>query len=125
VAASKDADRVRADETAAPEPAVEMQVQAPSAAQPEEEVVVASHEALFAAPTEMRCDACDRPMRASGAEGDGEASEDEGFGPPGEGVYLWARGDEVRFERAPLCASCASAIGMTALMRWEIEEEEG
>ena len=44
---------------------------------------------------------------------------------PGQGVYLWARGDEVRFERAPLCPSCASAIGMTALTRWEIEEEEG
>jgi hypothetical protein len=38
---------------------------------------------------------------------------------------MWARGDSVRFEKAPLCASCASAIGMTALARWEIEEEEG
>jgi hypothetical protein len=44
---------------------------------------------------------------------------------PGQGVYLWARGDEMRIESVPLCASCASAIGMTALARWEIEEEEG
>ncbi len=44
---------------------------------------------------------------------------------PGEGVYLWARGNEVRYEKAPLCPSCAAAIGMTALARWEIEEEEG
>jgi hypothetical protein len=44
---------------------------------------------------------------------------------PGLGVYLWARGDEIRFEGAPLCTACASAIGMTALARWEIEEEEG
>jgi hypothetical protein len=82
---------------------------------------VASHEALFARPTETRCDACDRPL---GAASD-ESGDDDGFGPRGEGVYLWARGDEVRFERAPLCGSCASAIGMTALARWEIEEEEG
>ena len=41
------------------------------------------------------------------------------------GTYLWLRGDRVVLEDAPLCASCASAIGMTALARWEIEEEEG
>jgi hypothetical protein len=78
---------------------------------------VASHDVLFGQPTEARCDACGCPV--------GRGDDDEGFGVPGEGVYLWARGDEVRFERAPLCASCASAIGMTALARWEIEEEEG
>jgi hypothetical protein len=82
--------------------------------------VTASHEALFAAQTETSCDACGRPLA-----GAGEAGEDGGFGLPGEGVYLWARGDEVRLERAPLCPSCASAIGVTALARWEIEEEEG
>ncbi len=82
--------------------------------------VTASHEALFVARTETSCDACGRPLARAG-----EAGQDEGFGLPGEGVYLWARGDEVRLERAPLCASCASAIGVTALARWEIEEEEG
>lgn len=93
----------------------------PAGAPPQsDEVFVASHEALFAPSTETRCDACDRPVGEPG-----DANDLEGFSPPGEGVYLWARGDEVRFERAPLCASCASAIGMTALARWEIEEEEG
>jgi hypothetical protein len=81
-------------------------------------MVIASHEVLFASPVETRCDACNRPLADRG-------DADEGFDVPGEGVYLWARGEEVRFERAPLCASCASAIGMTALARWEIEEEEG
>jgi hypothetical protein len=79
----------------------------------------ASHEVLFAPPEGVQCDACGAAI-ATVVDGD-----DEGFGVPGEGVYLWARGDEVRFERAPLCASCATAIGMTALARWEIEEEEG
>ncbi|HSY22668.1 MAG TPA: hypothetical protein VK841_11165 [Polyangiaceae bacterium] len=78
---------------------------------------VVSHEALFAAKRETRCDAC-------GAVLD-EQDDEDAYGIEGRGVYLWARGDQVTLEDAPLCASCASAIGMTALARWEIEEEEG
>ncbi len=66
---------------------------------------------------EVRCDVCDAVIPP--------ADDDEGFDIPGCGVYLWTRGDEVRFEKAPLCGQCASAIGMSALARWEIEEEEG
>jgi hypothetical protein len=80
------------------------------------ELVVASHEALFEPAGPPRCDACGAPL---------EADTDDGYRVCGQGVYLWARGDQVRFERVPLCPSCASAIGMTALARWEIEEEEG
>jgi hypothetical protein len=78
---------------------------------------VVSHEALFAAKHEMRCDACGAVL--------GEQDDEDSYGIEGRGVYLWARGDQVTLEDAPLCASCASAIGMTALARWEIEEEEG
>jgi hypothetical protein len=57
-----------------------------------------------------RCDVCDRLIP----------------GPPaGEGVYLWARGDEARYEPAPLCDTCATAIGIAALRRFEEDEEEG
>jgi hypothetical protein len=84
---------------------------------PDEPFVVASHEALFAVRDEALCDACGSALPAP----DG----DDGFHVPGAGVYMWTRGSEVRFEKVPLCASCASAIGMTALARWEIEEEEG
>jgi hypothetical protein len=78
------------------------------------EFFVASHEVLFEHIERPECDAC-------GAE---LAVEDEdGF--PGSGAYLWKRGDGVSLEKVPLCASCASAIGMAALARWEIEEEEG
>jgi hypothetical protein len=84
-----------------------------------EAYVVVSHEALFAsASPSSRCDAC----------GGGLAEEhdvDEGYGLRGQGVYHWIRGDEQRLEKVPLCSSCAAAIGMTALARWEIEEEEG
>lgn len=86
---------------------------------PAVEHFVASHDILFAGSPERRCDACNRPLETN-AE-----TDDDGYAVPGEGVYLWARGDEVRFEKAPLCPSCAAAIGMTALARWEIEEEEG
>jgi hypothetical protein len=77
----------------------------------------ASPEAAVALVDEPRCDACGAVLPA--------VDEDEGFGMPGVGVYMWTRGTEARFEKVPLCASCASAIGMTALARWEIEEEEG
>lgn len=56
------------------------------------------------------CDACDRPI-------EGE--------PAGSGLYLWSRGDDdLRFEEPPLCESCATAIGVTALRLWDSEEEE-
>jgi hypothetical protein len=83
----------------------------------DETFVVASHEALFAEGDEPRCDACGAPLPPT--------DDDEGFQVPGSGLYVWTRGTAVRFEKAPLCPSCASAIGMTALARWEIEEEEG
>jgi hypothetical protein len=79
--------------------------------------VVASHDALFARREEVRCDACDTPLAGD--------DEERTHGPPGAGVYMWSRGGDVRFEPVPLCPSCASAIGVTALARWEIEEEEG
>ncbi len=60
--------------------------------------------------SELRCDACD------------EAIEGE---PAGRGLYMWTRGDEVRFEEPALCEGCATAIGVTALMSWSVEEEEG
>ena len=59
---------------------------------------------------ELRCDACDSPI-------EGE--------PAGRGLYMWTRGEEVRFEEPALCADCATAIGVTALAQWDIEEEEG
>jgi hypothetical protein len=63
-----------------------------------------------------RCDACG---------GELPTADEGGFEVAGRGQYLWARGDRVRFEDAPLCPACAAAIGLSALARWEIEEEEG
>lgn len=80
-------------------------------------VFVASHDVLFIEPESTVCDACGCSL--------GESEPDNGYEIPGRGVYFWTRGDETRIETVPLCASCASAIGMTALARWEIEEEEG
>lgn len=56
------------------------------------------------------CDACDQPI-------EGE--------PAGSGLYFWSRGEEEpRIEEPPLCESCATAIGVTALRLWDSEEEE-
>jgi hypothetical protein len=59
---------------------------------------------------ELTCHACNAPI-------EGE--------PAGRGLLLFVRGDEVLREEPPLCERCALAVSMTALYRWEIEEEEG
>jgi hypothetical protein len=82
-----------------------------------EPVFTASHEVLFEVVEADACDACGAPLAGS--------EDEDGYQLAGSGVYMWTRGDSVRLEKAPLCASCAAAIGMTALARWEIEEEEG
>lgn len=56
------------------------------------------------------CDACGAPVDSDHA---------------GAGLYVQARGDEVRYEEPPLCPRCSLAIGVTALVRWAEEEEEG
>jgi hypothetical protein len=63
-----------------------------------------------------KCDVCGEPL---------ESAADDDESPPGRGLYVWSRGGESVYEEVPLCAVCGAAIGMSALLRWEIEEEEG
>lgn len=44
--------------------------------------------------------------------------------PAGAGLFLWTRGDEVRYEEPPLCETCAAEITVGALVKWESEDEE-
>jgi hypothetical protein len=60
--------------------------------------------------TELRCDVCNVAITGE---------------PHGRGLYVWSRGDELRFEEPALCCLCSVAIGMTALSAWNVEEEEG
>jgi hypothetical protein len=57
----------------------------------------------------LTCDACGIPVG----------------GDAGTGLLVFARGHEVHYEEPPLCARCSIAIGVTALVRWAEEEEEG
>jgi hypothetical protein len=59
-------------------------------------------------PETFECDSC------------GKRIEGE---PAGRGLYVWTRGDEVRYEEPPLCSACANAIGLAALAQWELEED--
>ena len=81
--------------------------------------VSASHAVLFET-VEDRCSVCSSALLH-------ESDDAEGSTGPlnGRGLLVWARGDERRYEEPDLCPRCASAIGVTALQRWEIEEEEG
>lgn len=78
--------------------------------------VTASHTVLFQEEEQFRCDVCGEHLTAE---------EDDGPQVHGRGLLVWTRGEERRYQEPPLCPSCAAAIGMTALQRWEIEEEEG
>lgn len=92
----------------------------------------------------LRCDACGGLVepslgrtRASAAdafdaEHVGSPSEEAVTTPPadeadapGSGLLVFTRSGEVRYEEPPLCTRCSVAIGVTALVRWAEEEEEG
>lgn len=45
--------------------------------------------------------------------------------PASHGYLLFVRGDRPQVERPPLCERCAHAIGITALWRFWMEEDEG
>ncbi|HVH41804.1 MAG TPA: hypothetical protein VM925_05655 [Labilithrix sp.] len=75
----------------------------------------ASHTILFEQSDE-RCSVCDETL---------ETEDEDGTEVRGRGLLVWTRGEERRYEEPHLCPSCASAIGVSALQRWEIEEDEG
>jgi hypothetical protein len=61
--------------------------------------------------TELHCDWCGEPI-------EGE--------PAGHGLLMWRRGDDMRLDEEPaLCVRCSTAIGVTALVVRNVEEEGG
>ena len=44
--------------------------------------------------------------------------------PEGSGLFMWTRGEDVRFEEPPLCRACADSVTLDALTRFHVEEEE-
>lgn len=71
----------------------------------------------------LRCDACGELVDAVEGSADADSMHEAGHG--GAGLLMFARDGEVRFEEPPLCSRCSVAIGVTALVRWAEEEEEG
>ena len=84
--------------------------------------VTASHSILFAEPAKNRCDVCHDEFAG---DDDGDHQDHQEHRVSGRGLLVWTRGEERRYQEPPLCPSCASAIGLSALQRWEIEEDEG
>lgn len=60
------------------------------------------------APKAVRCDACGEEIEGA---------------PAGSGLFLWTRGEEVRYEEPPLCERCATSIAVGGMLQWEPEEE--
>lgn len=56
------------------------------------------------------CDGCGKPFAGE---------------PAGSGLFVWSRGDEVRYEEPPLCEACANKITLGALIAFDSDEEEG
>lgn len=54
------------------------------------------------------CSSCNRPINGR---------------PAATGLFMWTRGDEVRYDEPPLCGCCASTVTMVALHRWHCGEE--
>jgi hypothetical protein len=86
--------------------------------------VTAGHSVLFEDVESDRCDVCSANMRDLDAQAVSDDDE-AGYDVTGRGLLVWSRGDERRYQEPPLCSGCAAAIGVSALQRWEIEEEEG
>jgi hypothetical protein len=57
-----------------------------------------------------RCEFCDKPI---------DTASDQN----GSGLYVWARGDESRYEEPPLCATCALSAGINASRLFMIEDD--
>ncbi len=74
----------------------------------------ASHDALFQTQSEQRCDVCGCAL----CEDDGK------WAVGGAGMFVWARGEDVRRENAPLCAECGTAIFASALGSLDLDDEE-
>ncbi len=46
-------------------------------------------------------------------------------GPPaGSGLYIWTRGDEIRYEEPPLCDDCALTLSTAAMMVFSFEGDD-
>jgi hypothetical protein len=58
----------------------------------------------------LRCDACDQLIDPETAS---------------SGLLIFPRAGETTYEEPPLCSRCGMAIGLTAMVRWAEEEEEG
>jgi hypothetical protein len=43
--------------------------------------------------------------------------------PAAKGLFLWTRGEEVRYEEPPLCEDCASSIAFGARLEDGLDEE--
>lgn len=56
----------------------------------------------------LTCSVCDEPIE----------------GGHSTGLFMWTRGDEVRFDEPPVCPTCSSAIGVAAFYRWYASNDE-
>ena len=69
---------------------------------------LASEEDVVNASESLRCDACGDVI--------------EGL-PAGSGLFLWTRGEEIRYEEPPLCERCAYAIAVGGTLQTDLDEE--
>jgi len=59
-------------------------------------------------PEPLECSLCETPIEGA---------------PASSGLLLWTRGEDIRYDEPPLCASCSTTLMVTAYARWYLEEE--
>jgi hypothetical protein len=57
---------------------------------------------------ELSCSLCDAELA------EGAASS---------GLFMWTRGDHVRFEEPPLCARCSGDVSVSAFLSWPWDDD--
>jgi len=62
-----------------------------------------------------------RPSRQYECDVCGKSFDGE---PASSGLFIWTRGDEVRYEEPPLCEECASKVTLGALTSFDDDDEE-
>lgn len=57
---------------------------------------------------EIACSLCETPLVEGAAA---------------KGLFMWTRGEDIRFEEPPLCGRCSGSVSISAFLSWPWEDD--